>query len=78
MLQYFASKGDLKDLEERLEEKMAQHKDSILTVLDQQTVILNRLDQERVFGTHRVDRLEERVGKTEEEIKDIKVNMATV
>ncbi|MBI5222376.1 MAG: hypothetical protein HY980_02665 [Candidatus Magasanikbacteria bacterium] len=47
MLQYFSSKQDLADLKDDLKDEMRKHKDEILTLLDQQTVILNRLDQER-------------------------------
>lgn len=80
MLEFFASKQDLiqgmDSLEVKLEKKMAQHRDDILTVLDKQTTILRRLDEERVFGSARVDKLEKRVDTTEKDIKEVKLKLA--
>lgn len=80
MLKFFASKQDLiqgmDSLEAKLEKKMVQHRDDILTVLDKQTVILRRLDEERIFGSARVDKLEKRVDTTEKDIKEVKLKLA--
>lgn len=76
MLEFFASKRDLLDLKEELREDMVKHRDDILTVLDQQTVILRRLDEERVFATTRVDKLEKSVDTTEKDIKEVKLKLA--
>lgn len=76
MLKFFASKQDLLDLKVELEDKMTKHRDDILTVLDKQTAILRRLDEERVFGSARVDKLEKRVDTTEKDIKDAKLKLA--
>lgn len=76
MLEFFASKQDLLDLKVELEDKMTKHRDDILTVLDKQTVILRRLDEERIFGSVRVDKLEKRVDKTEKDIKEVKIKLA--
>lgn len=47
----------------RIEENMATKEDihGIMSVLDTQTVILKRLDEERVFSNSRIRRLEDRV-----------------
>lgn len=80
MLEFFASKQDLKQgldsLRLELKEEMTHHRDDILTVLDKQTVILRRLDEERVFGSARVDKLEKRVDTTEKDIKEVKLKLA--
>ena len=76
MLEFFASKQDLKDLKIDLEDKMTKHRDDILTVLDKQTAILRRLDEERIFGSVRVDKLEKRTDKVEKDVKEIKIKLA--
>ncbi|MEK9182957.1 MAG: hypothetical protein AAB849_00400 [Patescibacteria group bacterium] len=78
MIEFFASKQYLLDLKVELEDKMAKHRDDILTVLDKQTIILRRLDEERVFGSARVDKLEKRVEKTEKDVKEVKLKLAIV
>lgn len=69
MIQFFASKDDLRQLENRIDTKLIHFKDEILTVLDKQTVILQRLDQERVFTNERIHTLER-------DVQQIKVRLA--
>lgn len=76
MLEFFASKQDLLDLEKRMDGKMAKHRDAILTVLDQQTAILRRMDEERVFTFAHIQKLEKRLEEDEADIRTIKVRLA--
>jgi len=41
---------------------LAELRNAIMNGLDKQMVILQRLDQERVVATHRIDQLEAKVG----------------
>lgn len=80
MLQFFASKQDLMQgldsLEERMDRKMDVKIDKVLTVLDQQTAILRRLDEERVFTFAHIQKLEKRLEEDEADIRTIKVRLA--
>lgn len=76
MLEFFASKQDIVDLEEDLKQEMSKNKSEILTVLDKQTEILLRADQERIFTTEHIRRIEERVEAAEKDIKTLKVRLA--
>lgn len=76
MLEFFSSKQDLLDLKERIDSKMNQKIDRVLTALGKQTTILKRLDEERVFTFEHVKRLEKRVEEAEVDIKNIKVQLA--
>ncbi len=78
MLEYFASKQDLLDLKVELEDKMTKHRDEILTVLDQQTAILRRMDDERVFTFAHIQKLEKRLEEDEADIRTIKMRLAIV
>lgn len=73
MIKFFASKEDLRQLEVRMDTKidtkLTNLKDDILTVLDKQTVILQRLDQERVFTNERIHTLER-------DVQQIKIRLA--
>lgn len=48
---------------DRLEERFAEYRDEVLIALDKQMVILQRLDQERVFTIEWVKRLEGEIEK---------------
>ncbi|MCR4277819.1 MAG: hypothetical protein NUV80_04690 [Candidatus Berkelbacteria bacterium] len=54
----------LMSIEENMATKsdLAELRNAIMNGLDKQMVILQRLDQERVVATHRLDQLEARVG----------------
>ena len=69
MLQFFASKKDLKqglgDLEVKIDGKVSNLHSEMLTHFDEQMVILQRLDQERVFTTEHIRRIEERIEAAE-------------
>jgi len=81
MIQYFSSKQDLREFKDDMHEfreEMSEFKNHISDVLDQQTVILRRLDEERIFGTERVNRLEKRVDTTEKDIAKLKVNTVSI
>lgn len=43
---------------DRLDKKIDKRFDQILTILDKHTIILKRLDQERLFTLERIKRLE--------------------
>lgn len=79
MLEFFASKEDLKqgleNLEERIDEKMREHKSEIMTAMDEQTGILRKLEQEMTFGFNRVDKLENRMDEAEADIANLKIEM---
>ncbi len=76
MIQFFASKQDLLDLEERIDRNMDKKIDKVLIVMDEQTGILRKLEQEMTFGSHRVNKLEDRVTETEVDIADLKIKVA--
>ena len=80
MLEFFASKEDLKQglggLREEVRGMITETRSEILTHLDKQLVILQRLDQERVFTTEHIRRIEERVESAEKDIKTLKVRLA--
>ncbi|MCX6779469.1 MAG: hypothetical protein NTU97_04585 [Candidatus Magasanikbacteria bacterium] len=81
MIQYFASKQDLREFKQEMSEfkdEMHEFKNEVLTVLDQQTVILRRLDEERVFGSERVNKLEKRVDNNEQDITELKIKVASI
>ena len=65
MIQFFASKQDLVELEAKMDEKMSKRHNETLTHFDEQLVILRRLDQERIFTTEHIRRIEERVKAVE-------------
>lgn len=69
MIKFFTSKEDLRQLEDRMDTKLINFKDEILTVLDKQTIILQRLDQERVFTNERIHTLER-------DVQQIKIRLA--
>jgi hypothetical protein len=58
----------------RIEEQMATKQDirGIVQALDEQTVILRRLDEERVFDGARIRRAEDRIDHHEAEIRELK------
>lgn len=58
---HFATKDDL-----------VEFRDEVLTGLDRQMVILQRLDQERIFTAEWIKRLEREVAEHDQEIKRIK------
>lgn len=66
---------NLVDLNEKvgsLSERMDSHDkkfDQILTILDRQGVILERLDQERVFTNQRIERLETSVEQLQTQLR---------
>lgn len=76
MIQFFASKQDLADLEYKLKDEMVKHKDEIMTAMDEQTALLRRADQERVFTTEHIHRIEKRVESAEKDIKTVKARLA--
>lgn len=55
-----------------IREEIRNSHDSLMNVLDQQTVILNRLDQEREFTLERVKRVEAEVEDSAKDIQKIK------
>ncbi|MEK7189663.1 MAG: hypothetical protein AAB666_01645 [Patescibacteria group bacterium] len=55
---------------------MLDFKDKTIVISDQQTAILRRLDEERVFGSKHVDNLEKRVEKVEGEVGQLKLRIA--
>jgi len=58
-----------------LEESIIAFKDSILSTLDGMVVILHRLDQERVFTSERISRIEARLDKVEERLDRIEARL---
>ena len=76
MLEFFASKQDLLDLKGDLKQEMSKNNSEMLTHFDEQMVILQRLDQERVFTTEHIHRIDERVELAEKDIKTLKVRLA--
>lgn len=80
MIEYFASKQDLyafKDEMMNFKDNMEAFKDEVITVLDQQTAILRRLDEERVFTHERINRLEEKVETHDKDISELKIRIAS-
>lgn len=79
MLKLFATKYDFQEMHSELKEfhkEMNEFKNRTTTVLDQQTAILRKLDQEQTFGSHRVDKLETRVTDAEADIANLKLETA--
>lgn len=63
---------DHSDRFDQLQRLVRKDKKDLLTALDQQTVILQRLDQERVFTNEWIKRLEAEVKQHEKEITRMK------
>jgi len=67
----------LLDMDARLDQTVSNQKfdefrDKVFTILDQQSAILQRLDQERVFTYEWIKRIENDLAEKEREIKNIK------
>lgn len=56
----------------KIREEMREYNDRAMTRFDEMMVILQRLDQERVFTLERVKRLESDVEKHTKDLKEIK------
>lgn len=76
ILKLFATKYDFQEMHNELKEfhkEMNKFKNRTTNVLDQQTAILRKLDQEQTFGSHRVDKLETRITDAEADIANLKL-----
>lgn len=79
MLKIFATKYDFQEMHNELKDfhkEMNEFKNQTTTVLDQQTAILRKLDQEQTFGSHRVNKLEDRMTEAEADIANLKIKIA--
>lgn len=59
-------------------EEFTRFRDEVLTSQDKMITILQRLDEERVFGNQWVKGIEEKVEKNSREIIDINLRLKTV
>ena len=79
MLEFFASKEDLRQglnsLEMKVDDKISSLHNEMLTHFDEQLVILRRLDQERVLRPSIFVELKKELGR-QKDIKILKVQLA--
>ncbi len=66
-----ATKGDLLQLEEKLEDKITGFKDDIMTRLDDISGQLETMRQENTIGSYQTHNLEEKVDDHEKRLKKL-------
>ncbi len=57
---------------EEFEQRFTDYRDTVLTGLDKQMVILVRLDQERIFTNEKINRMHQQIETTREELCKLK------